>query len=513
MTDLAALVDRSLSSATRHEFERRVEDQAARLREEIADGAFENEGYTLGLELEAYAVDDDGRLSRVPESVFGPCAKELGLHDVELNTEPEPFTSEGVRAEAAALRDRVAATRSALETVGLELVLDSMWTTPPTEGAREYLASTEDRDGLVVPSNMRPDPRYCAIDRDCVARFGGAIPFSVPGVETSFPSIVFESLATSVQPHVAVPSVEAYPAHYNAAVRTLGPVLALATNSPLLPADLYDDVDPRWLFEHTHHELRIAVFEQSVNCTDPPKVRVPGDLEAATAVPDRLVADPLLAPFLSEWLREDARSDDPESFADTVPELDHKRGTYWRWLRTVAGGQPVPGCCTERSLRIEYRPLPTQPTVTDTVGLQLLVVGLVRGLVLTDHPVLDLPWEAARGSFYAAAREGFDADLAWVTADGERVDDSAAVYPDLFATARAGLDAAGIDTALRERYVAPLRARAEATTAPSDWKLARAREAVADGADLSGAIRAAARAYRERSRATDAEGGSFADWL
>jgi len=512
MSDLADLVGRSLSAATREAFSARVAAQAAFLRAAIEQGDLDADGFAIGLELEVYAVDD-GRLARIPDEVFGACNKELGLHNAELNTDPDPFTSEGVRAQADALRDQWRRARDAAAEAGLDLVLDSMWTVPPAEGSEPYLAALDDYDGVAVPSNMRPDPRYAAIDRDCVERAGGEITFDVPGASVTFPSILFESLATSIQPHVQVPAIEAFPAYYNAAIRTLGPVLALGTNSPLLPPDLYDDPDPDALLAETHHELRIAAFEQSVNQTEHRKVRVPDDIETATDVVDGVVADDLVAPFLSEWL-DDERTGavEPGStavFADNVREFDHKRGTYWRWLRAVAGGDPVAGVTDDRSLRIEYRPIPTQPSIRDIVGFQCLVGGLVHGLVVADHPITDLPWADAERAFYEAVENGLDGDLAWLTADGERTTDPSVVYDEVFAYTRRGLADLGIDDATATRYLDPLEARWEAGTAPSDWKLDRVRAELDAGAGLDEAIREMQTAYIRHSRDHD----TFADWL
>ena len=453
MSDLADLVERSLSAATRDEFTSRVDAQATFLRDAIERGELDADGLAIGLELEVYAVDADGRLARIPDAVFGACNKELGLHNAELNTDPDPFTTEGVRAQADALRDQWRRARAAAADTGLDLVLDSMWTVPPAEGSESYLAALDDYDGVAVPSNMRPDPRYAAIDRDCVERAGGEITFDVPGATVTFPSILFESLATSIQPHVQVPSAEAFPAYYDAAIRTLGPVLALGTNSPLLPPDLYDDPDPEALLAETHHELRIAAFEQSVNQTENRKVRVPADIETATDVVD--------------------------------------------------------GVTDDRSLRIEYRPVPTQPSIRDIVSFQCLVGGLVHGLVVADHPITDLPWADAERAFYEAVENGLDGDLAWLTADGDRATDPAVVYDEVFAYARRGLAALGIDDATASRYMGPLEARWEARTAPSDWKLDRVRAELDAGADLAEAIREMQAAYVRQSLEHD----TFADWL
>ena len=505
--DDLALVAESLTGATAAEFADRVEAQAAELKEAIAAGEFDSPGFAVGLEMEVYAVDSEGRLAPLPDRVFeGAANKELGVHNAELNTDPDPFDAAGLAAQAAEIREQTRKAQEAASEAGLELVLDAMWTVPPAEGSRAYLEATRESDeGVAVPENMRPDPRYLAIDADIREAAGGDLPLVVPGADTTFPSILFESLATSIQPHLQVPDAEAFPEYYNAAIRTLGPVLALSANSPFLPPDLYTDVDdPEALVAETPHELRIEVFEQSVNHTASPKVRVPADIADAGETADRVAADDLVAPFLREWLEDGERA----GLEDELWEFDHKRSTYWRWLRCVAGGQPVGGG-DERSLRVEYRPVPTQPTVRDVVGVQALVAGLVRGLVAADHPIADLPGAAAEESFYNAVSDGIRADLAWVTAGGERTRDPDLVFDEVFAHARRGLREAGLDEDDIEFYVEPIEARRYAATAPSDWKKRAVRERLADGADLADAVTGMQREYIRLSRETE----TFAEWL
>ncbi|WP_336002053.1 hypothetical protein [Halorientalis halophila] len=505
MTDPVALVGQSLTAETRAEFEARVDDQAAYLEDVIERGDLDNEDFALGLELEVYAVDDDGALARLPEAVFEACNAELGLHNAEVNTDPDPFTAEGIAAQARSLEERWDRARAAAREHGLDLVLDAMWTTPPaTEGSYDYLADTDRRDGTDLPSNMRPVPRYWAIDRHCLDLADGSVPFDVPGADLSFPTILFESLATSIQPHVQIPETEQFPRYHDLATRTMGPVLALAVNSPFLPGDLYDDVDPERVLAETHHELRIAAFEQSVNHTDPPKVRVPDDLDDPTAVVDHVVDDPLLAPFLEEWVE-----DTDDGFAGEFWEFDHKRGTFWRWLRGVIGGEPVDGAGDRQSIRIEYRPIPTQPSIRDVVGFQCLVGGLLRGLVAADHPLGTLDWADAERCFYSAAANGLDAEFAWITADGERTSDPETVFAEVFEYARRGLAEQGVDDATADRYLDPLEARWEARTTPSQWKIDRARAELAEGADLEAALRTVQEEYVRLSRERD----TFADWL
>lgn len=494
MADRIDLIKRSLRDATRREFDRRVDDQAARLTDAVRAGRLDSPGFGLGLEVEAYVVDEAGRLARAPDAVFGDrCDRELGVHNVEFHTDPDPFDGEGIAAQAAELRRCYRDAQRAAERAGVEIVPDAMWTIPPPDGSREYLADVRDDDGVILAENMTPKPRYRAIDNAISERIDGPITLSVPGSEHRFPSILFESLASSIQPHVQIPAAEDFSFYYNTAIRTLGPVLALATNSPLLPPDLYDVDDPARLLEETYHELRIPVFEQSINRAWE-KVRVPGDIGTAAETVERLVDDPTCAPFLREWLHDDDR----ETFPDRFWELDHKRGTYWRWLRTVVGGQPVAEG-DRWSIRIEYRPLPAQPTVTETIGFQCLVAGLICGLCAADHPLATLDRDAAERSFYRAVEDGLDADLVWVTADGERTGDRAVIYDELFEFARRGLRERGVPPGTVEEYLGPIEARWTERTTPSRWKLDRVGDRLEAGEPFADAVYEMQTEYVRRS--------------
>jgi hypothetical protein len=509
MAALIDLVRQSLSEETIPVYMDRVENQAATLRESIRAGELDNDDFAVGLEMEVYAVERDGesRLAGLPQSVFDAGAtKELGVHNAEINTDPDVFDEDGLCSQADRIEEAFEAADDAAQQSDRLLISDAMWTIAPEEGADSYLSDVEIENGVTVATNMRTDPRYAAIDNDVLRAFGGEIGLDVPGVDRGFPSILFESLATSIQPHLQIPTAAEFPAYYNAAIRTLGPLLALTTNSPFLPPELYTDVDdPHDLVDRTDHELRIAVFEQSVNATPSPKVCVPDDIDSAEETIDRVVEDDLYAPFLREWIVDESR----DSFAADTWEFQYKRSTYWRWLRCVVGGDAVDGAGDEESLRIEYRPIPTQPTVTDVVAVQWLTVGLLRGLVETGHPLPDLPWAEAEQSFYNAARDGLDADLAWITSDGERTTDSGVIFEEVFELARTGLRDAGVSTAKIDSYLDAPETRWTENTTPSIWKQSRVRDRLDDGDDLATAITAAQESYIQHSREYD----SFAEWL
>ncbi len=506
MNSVGPTVRRVLDSDTASVFDRRVDEQAGQLRAKLDSGAFDSSGFAVGLELELYAVDDSGALARIDETVFGDIfVREIGLHNVECNASPQAFDPAGTKQQAAELRDAVDDLQARLSADDQRAVCDGMWTIPPREGSRAYLDAVDRVDDITLAANMPTKPRYCAMDNHLVRAAGGEISLDVPGASHRFSTILVESLTTSIQPHLQVPDTETFPTYFNAAIRTLGPLLALATNSPFLPADLYNDVsDPHRLVEETPHELRIPVFEGTVNRDGHTKACCPQDIETATDIIDHVVEDWTCSPFLSEW--PETPTDETPAVVDPYWEFTHKYGTYWRWVRATVGGDASGG--DGGSLRIEYRPLPTQPTVEDVLSLQWLTVGLIRGIVAADHPLVDLSWSDAEQGFYNAVDESLNAELYWITADGEPTSDPGVLYPELFALARRGLLEQGHTDSEADALLAPMVDRFKRGETPSQWKKARVREELDAGASLANAIETMQRAYNRHSRRDE----PFAAW-
>ena len=491
--DLAARVE-TLCSRDTEAFDARVREEADWLLEEVSAGTFDSEIVTVGLEHECYAVDADGALLTLPSHMddLPGCEKEVGRHQLELLVSPQPLSEAGLQTMATELRARFEAASDHLLDAGERLASDGVWTVPPSEqGTVGYLSNREATDSVSLATNMVDAVRYHAQGRKTATNL------DAPHVAYDGDTALLNSLTTSIQPHYVVPEAAALPEYFRYALRIAGPLLALGVNSPLFPPELYDDdVDAETILADSKLENRIGIFESVMNAEDTlPKVAFPDDVASVTEVVESIVEDPTLLPIHDD--------DSP----DPLTHFQHKHGCYWRWVRPVfdAGAEGTP------NVRIEFRPLPGQPTIGDSVAFLGLFAGLLTDLPRRDHPVASLEWADARDNFYAAAADGLDADLTWIDCDGNSVPSTDAVFADLFRCAHAGLETAGLDADEATAVLEPLRARVDDRRTPAGWKREQVRERLDAGDSFETAVRGAQRAYLHEQAATF-EDGRFDAW-
>jgi hypothetical protein len=482
-------------------FQERVREDAEVIKSEIAAGTFDNPQAIVGLEYEYYAVSDDGSLARVPRRVleFVGFEKELGLHNAEMTTSPQPLNEYGLRAQEAEVQANFDAAREPMAAEGLHLVSDGMWTIPPEgETAQEYLTDSVPRDGAEIATNMSASARYHAMantDQPAGMRL------DAPHVSLEAQTVMPEALITSIQPHYQVPQAVDLPTFFRYALRFTAPLLALGVNSPFFPPDLYDvEADPEDILRDGWDEGRIDVFETVLNVPgEQEKVRFPKDLDSVDEAIERVAEDNTIVPMpVSTSGR----------FDDEFAHWRRKHGTFWRWVRPVFGGSSR----EKANARIEFRPIAGQPTVRDTIAFQAAFAGLLENLPRTEHPLYDLEWETARDAFYDAAKHGLDADLEWIDADGDRVTDKRELYADLFEQAEMGLQRRGLSNEQAAKYLWPLRQRARHAITPASWKREQVREALDAGNSFENAVYAMQCEYIENQRETVLS-GSFADWV
>ncbi len=497
-SELAAQVAEALA-VDRSEFASRVEAELEVLRGEIADGTFDNPQAIVGLEYEFYAVDvETDALMRVPRRLLEYIGfeKELGLHNAELSTTPQPLSRYGLRAQEAEVQAKLDAAQREVAREGMTLVSDGLWTVPPVgETASEYLTDSVEADGIRLATNMTNAVRYHAMAN---TDYAPELQLEAPHVSLDADTVMPESLITSIQPHYQVAHAHDLPEHFRYALRVAGPLLAVSVNSPFFPPDLYD-ADAETVLEDGHMENRIPVFESVLNPADSAKVAFPEDLEGVEDATRRIADDQTVVPMLLEA---------QGRFDDRFAHFRHKHGSFWRWVRPVFDGATRESA----NARIEFRPLPGQPTVRDTIALLAVFAGLLESLPRREHPIYDLPWRDARANFYAAMRDGLDADLRWVTADGIETTDTEELYAELFELARDGLELRGLDAEAANRYIQPLRERVDRRVTPARWKHDLVSEGVDRGEPLGEAIWGMQTEYIDNQDGTLVD-GTFLDWL
>ncbi|MFW6384580.1 MAG: hypothetical protein ACOCY7_00405 [Halodesulfurarchaeum sp.] len=481
-------------------FQENVREDADRILEEINGGTFDNPQAIVGFEYEFYAVDDEGALARIPRRLlqYVGFEKELGLHNAEMQTHPDPLNEDGLLAQESSVKSRLHAASRPMDAEGLHLVSDGMWTIPPDgQSAEAYLTSSVEKDGIRQATNMSDSARYHAMANTDPPP---GMVIDLPHVTLEADTVMPESLITSIQPHYQVPQAVDLPEYFRYAIRIAAFLLALGASTPFVPPDLYDDVDPYAILDDGWKENRIRLFETTLNVPGRTgKVRFPEDVGTVEDAIMAIAEDDVFVPMpVTETGR----------FDDEFAHFRMKHGTYWRWVRPVFDGQSR----TNANARIEFRPLSAQPTVRDSIAFQAVFVGLLEQLRQADHPLYELEWETAEANFYAAMRDGLDAELTYITAAGAETTDRDRLYSDLFDQAQIGLRRRGLSGDTAAKYLWPLHRRARSAITPADWKRNRVREYLDDGADLEAAIYEMQLRYFEHQRRTLLS-GTFTDWF
>ena len=289
---------REVLSTDADRFRERALSDAATLTDEIAAGTFDNPQAIVGFEYEFYAADaETDALRRVPRRLLRYIGfeKELGLHNAEMTTSPQPLNPYGLRAQEMEIRARLSAALECTRAEGIHLASDGIWTIPPTgETARGYLLDSVDDGGIRIATNMSDSARYHAMAN--AETSDSTMTLRAPHVTLEADTVMPESLITSIQPHYQVAQATALPVYFNYALRVAGPLVALGVNSPFFPPDLYDDVPAETILEDAWMGSRIPVFETVLNPpTGEEKVRFPRDLSTVEEAVDRIAAD-LVAP-------------------------------------------------------------------------------------------------------------------------------------------------------------------------------------------------------------------------
>lgn len=437
---------------------------------------------TIGAELELCLVDDRGHAlpynRAVLDSVRHPrVTLETDRFNLECNTVPVALAGRPFSALRADLDVVLAAVRAGAARHGGHVVAIGIL---PTLRSSDLTADALTRSA-----------RYRALSNGLRRLRRGTFDIAIDGPEplvACCDDVTFEGANTSWQVHLKVDPGR-FAATYNAAQIAIAPVLAVAGNSPtFLGHRLWD-------------ETRLALYRQSVDdridaAEDDWR---PGRVSFGHGWVRRGAAElfaesvAIHAPLLAAVSDEDAVA---VTAAGGVPRLDELRlhhGTVWRWNRAVydaAGGG---------HLRIEFRALPAGPTVTDMLANAAFLLGLTLGLAPdADRLVTRLTFGQARRNFYAAGRDGVDAELLWPcdAPPSPRGHRATELVPRLLPLARAGLLAAGVATDEADALLDVIAARAALRRTGARWQ-AEMLLAASSRLDRAAALDAMLSRYRE----------------
>jgi CBS domain-containing protein len=269
-----------------------------------------------------------------------------------------------------------------------------------------------------------------------------------------------EACNCSFQVHLQVGADE-FARMYNLAQALAGPLLATATNSPLL------------FGRRLWAETRIALFQQAVDTrTAKEYLR---DSAARVNFGNRWVKQSVLEIFKEDVARfrtlvgadldEDPLAKVERGEVPALKALRLHNGTIYRWNRAcygVLGGKP--------HLRIENRVMPSGPSILDEIASAALWLGAMIELGFRVEDVTrHLDFDLAKANFYAAAREGLGAHFTWL--DREEVIAYRLVLDKLLPLAEAGLRRALVADDDIKRYLGVVEHRVQSGRSGSRWLL------------------------------------------
>lgn len=415
-------------------------------------GLIEDDIIRIGAEQEFCLVDENWRpsdraltiLAAVDDEHF---TTELAKYNLEINLDPLELKGDCFSRMQSQLTELLDKGKShALKNQAKVLLSGILPTISKNELNLDYMTPTE---------------RYKMLNEMMMEIRGGDFSLHIRGVDElsiRHDSVLFEACNTSFQAHLQI-TPQDFVSSYNWAQAISGPVLGIASNSPLL------------LGRELWHETRIALFQQSLDTRS-----------SSYALQDQL---PRVA-FGSNWLTGSpvnifkdniaqykvilAKAIEQNSLdvlaSGHIPKLDAlsmHNGTIYKWNRPcfgVGNGKP--------HLRIENRYLPSGPTVLDEMANFVFWVGLMKG---RPKEFDDLPnamdFRAVKDNFIRAARTGRASVLGWKE---QYLSIRELTDKELLPIAYEGLHKMGVDKEDIERYLAVIDARNKGYTA-SQWQI------------------------------------------
>jgi CBS domain-containing protein/gamma-glutamyl:cysteine ligase YbdK (ATP-grasp superfamily) len=435
-------------------FMRSLLADVAALEQMIETGRIESGVRLIGAEQEMFLIDRAMRPAPVALEVLKNAndrrlTTELGKFNLEANLLPRPFAGSGLREMEEELSELMTIARRAAQGCDADVLITGILPTI--------------RQSDLTLDNMTPIPRYHELSRSLNRLRGGAFNIHIKGLDeihAAHDNLMFESCCCSFQVHLQV-GPEEFARLYNLAQAVSAPLLAVSANSPL------------FVGHRLWHETRVALFQQSND--ERSSARQARSHPPRASFGEGWIKDSVIEIFREEIARfrvilTTQIDDNPfDALArGELPELAALRlhnGTVWRWNRPCYG---VNGGAAH--LRIEHRPMPAGPSIIDEMANAAFYYGLMAALPHEYGEVEKLmTFDDSKNNFFAAARYGLKAQLAWV--GGRDWPASTLIIDHLLPMAREGLKRAGVDEEDRSRYLDVIQERVERDQTGALWSL------------------------------------------
>ena len=446
------------SGDSMHKFVNRLIKDVHALEYMLENDWFETDTIRIGAEQEMTLVNNQ---------TFKPCTSameaidllkapdwldtELAKFNLEINLEPLVFQGDCLSKMEASLNQKMDIIREGLKPLKAKPILTGILPT-----LRKYDLELH---------NLTPRERYkILMDAIHEQLIGNSFELRLRGIDeilVKHDSPLLEACNTSFQVHLQVRPND-FVHYYNIAQTLAAPVMAIASNSPI--------VFGRRLW----HESRIALFQQALDIRTTqehmrersPRVSF-GDSWLDNSILEIYKED--IARFrvlLSTDVEEDALRLIYDKKVPKLKALQVHNSTVYRWNRPCYGisenGMP--------HLRIENRVLPAGPTTRDEMANAAFWLGAMVGYANYCKDIrTEINWEDVRDNFGKAAQFGIDSKFTWF--NDRKISASDLVSEEILPIAREGLVKQNVKTEDIDLYLGIIGERAKRHKNGATWQI------------------------------------------
>lgn len=374
-------------------------NDVAALEKMVEQDFFESDNVRIGAEQEVCIIDEEFKPGNNALDLLGlinhfQFTTELAKFNIEINLLPQLLKPGCFAAMENDLIEKLKLADAHAKTLNSKLVLAGILPTiSRNEISLDYLTPLE---------------RYHKLSKKLRGMRGRKFDLYLKGVDElhiRHDSIMFEACNTSFQTHLQIPPEEFIPA-YNWASAISAPVLAIASNSPLL------------LGKELWSEIRIALFQQSIDTRHSideireqrPRVTFGKDwvYNSITEIYKEDISR--FEVIINAQINENALDDLAQNKPPKLSALRIHNGTIYRWNRMCYGITD-----NKPHMRIECRYLPAGPSIQDEIANTVFWVGLMKARPENVKRIWEhFDFKDVKSNFFKAARSGIESVFIWM---------------------------------------------------------------------------------------------------